>query len=71
MIEPGSADPDAASFVRALTTRQQAVLQAAVEVGCYDNPRAGTHEGGSSGTRTASPSSNCVLEAVRNFCSPS
>jgi len=29
---------------RALTTRQQEVLRAAVEVGYYENPRTGTHE---------------------------
>jgi hypothetical protein len=44
VVETGPYEPDMASFVRALTTRQQEVLQAAVEVGYYENPRTGTHE---------------------------
>ncbi|SFC52056.1 HTH DNA binding domain-containing protein [Halobiforma haloterrestris] len=44
VIETGSYDPNAASFLRTLTTRQQEVLQVAVEEGYYSNPREATHQ---------------------------
>jgi hypothetical protein len=44
VVETGSYDPDATSFMRTLTTRQQEVLQVAVEEGYYNNPREATHE---------------------------
>jgi hypothetical protein len=44
VIETGTYNPSVAPFVRALTTRQQEVLEAAVDVGYYSNPREATHE---------------------------
>jgi len=44
VIETGEHDPDVDTFLRGLTPRQQEVLQAAVEVGYYSEPRAATHE---------------------------
>lgn len=43
VIETGTYDPNAPSFTRMLTTRQQEVLEAAVEEGYYNNPREATH----------------------------
>ncbi|WP_436902911.1 helix-turn-helix domain-containing protein [Halovenus halobia] len=44
IVETGAYDPDAASFMRVLTTRQQEILQVATEAGYYSNPRRATHE---------------------------
>lgn len=44
VVETGAYDPDAPSFMRVLTTRQQEILQVAVEAGYYSNPRGATHE---------------------------
>lgn len=44
VIETGFYDPDATSFMRTLTTRQQEILQVAVDEGYYNNPREATHE---------------------------
>lgn len=44
VVETGSYDPDATTFMRSLTTRQQEVLQVAVEEGYYSNPREATHK---------------------------
>ena len=44
VIETGDYEPDKASFTRLLTTRQQEVLEAAVEVGYYNAPRQSTLE---------------------------
>ncbi len=44
IVGTGTYDPDTASFLRVLTTRQQEVLQAAVEEGYYNNPRETTHD---------------------------
>jgi hypothetical protein len=44
VVETGTYEPDTNSFMRALTTRQQEVLQAAVDVGYYNDPREATHE---------------------------
>ena len=44
VIETGEYEPDVDAFMRGLTPRQQEVLQAAVEVGYYSEPRGATHE---------------------------
>ncbi|NEU58805.1 helix-turn-helix domain-containing protein [Halorussus sp. MSC15.2] len=44
VVETGDYDPDEGSFARLLTTRQQEVLEAAVEEGYYNTPRESTHE---------------------------
>lgn len=44
VVETGAYDPNDTSFMRALTTRQQEVLEAAVEEGYYNNPREATHD---------------------------
>lgn len=44
VVETGSYDPNATSFMRTLTTRQQEILRVAVEEGYYSNPRKATHE---------------------------
>jgi hypothetical protein len=44
VVETGEYDPDTERFTRPLTTRQQEVLAAAVEVGYYRAPRRATHE---------------------------
>lgn len=44
VVETGEYDPDTDAFVRGLTTRQQEVLEAAVEVGYYSDPRSATQE---------------------------
>jgi hypothetical protein len=44
VIETGPYNPNAASLMRSLTTRQQEVLQTAVDEGYYNNPRGATHE---------------------------
>jgi predicted DNA binding protein len=44
VLETGEYHPDAGTFERALTTRQQEVLEAAVELGYYGVPREATHE---------------------------
>lgn len=44
VVETGTYDPDAASFMRGLTPRQQEVLEVAVDLGYYQEPRAATHE---------------------------
>jgi predicted DNA binding protein len=44
IIRTGEYDPDAQRFTRALTTRQEEVLEAAVDVGYYRAPREATHE---------------------------
>ncbi|WP_115863854.1 helix-turn-helix domain-containing protein [Halorussus litoreus] len=44
VVETGEYDPDVDAFMRCLTSRQQEVLQAAVEVGYYREPRSATHE---------------------------
>lgn len=44
VVETGQYDPDVADFARGLTPRQQEVLQAAVDVGYYSEPREATHE---------------------------
>lgn len=44
VVETGEYDPEQASFTRLLTARQREVLDAAVAVGYYDNPRTATHE---------------------------
>lgn len=42
VVETGEYDPDEASFTRLLTTRQQEVLETAVELGYYSVPREST-----------------------------
>lgn len=44
IVETGEYDPEADTFMRALTSRQKEVLQAAVEVGYYNEPREATHK---------------------------
>jgi hypothetical protein len=44
IMETGEYDPDAQSFTRPLTSRQEEVLRAAVDVGYYRAPREATHE---------------------------
>ncbi|SDE01597.1 helix-turn-helix domain-containing protein [Natrinema hispanicum] len=44
VMETGSYDPDVNKLLRVLTTRQQEVLEAAVEVGYYSTPREATHK---------------------------
>ncbi|WP_396613927.1 helix-turn-helix domain-containing protein (plasmid) [Haloferax sp. S1W] len=44
IVGTGTYDPDTASSLRVLTTRQQEILQAAVEEGYYNNPREATHD---------------------------
>jgi predicted DNA binding protein len=44
VVETGDYDPETAAVTRGLTTRQQEVLEAAVDVGYYRVPRQGTHE---------------------------
>jgi predicted DNA binding protein len=44
VVATGEYDPDAERFARALTTRQEEVLAAAVDVGYYRAPREATHE---------------------------
>lgn len=44
VVETGEYDPDVDAFMRGLTSRQQEVLQVAVEVGYYSEPRSATHE---------------------------
>jgi hypothetical protein len=44
VVETGTYDPDDTSFMRTLTTRQQEVLEVAVDEGYYTNPREATHE---------------------------
>ena len=44
VVETGTYDPDEASLTRLLTVRQQEVLEAAVEVGYYSEPRQATHD---------------------------
>lgn len=44
VVEMGTYDPETSDFMRALTTRQQEVLQAAVGEGYYSNPREATHD---------------------------
>ncbi|SNZ12613.1 HTH DNA binding domain-containing protein [Natronoarchaeum philippinense] len=44
VLETGEYDPDEASLARLLTTRQQEVLETAVEVGYYRTPREATLE---------------------------
>jgi hypothetical protein len=44
VVETGSYEPDRDSLVRVLTSRQQEVLRAAVDVGYYSNPRQASHE---------------------------
>ena len=43
IIENGDYQPDESSLTRQLTTRQQEVLEAAVDVGYYSTPRQATH----------------------------
>jgi predicted DNA binding protein len=42
VVETGSYDPDGSALLRVLTTRQQEVLEAAVETGYYGAPRRAT-----------------------------
>lgn len=44
VVETGAYDPGVDDFVRGLTTRQQEVLRAAVDVGYYDEPRSATQD---------------------------
>lgn len=44
VVETGEYEPNQNSITRLLTTRQQEVLEAAVEVGYYSTPRQSTHE---------------------------
>jgi len=44
VVDTGTYEPDHASFARLLTDRQREVLEAAVDVGYYDAPRAATLE---------------------------
>jgi hypothetical protein len=44
VIETGPYEPDTDAFLRPLTNRQQEVLEAAVAVGYYENPREATHD---------------------------
>lgn len=44
VLETGDYQPNPPTFSRVLTTRQQEVLQAAVDCGYYTNPRTATHE---------------------------
>lgn len=44
VVETGTYDPNDVPFMRTLTTRQQEVLEAAIEEGYYRNPREATHE---------------------------
>nr|WP_231587890.1 helix-turn-helix domain-containing protein [Halostagnicola sp. A56] len=43
IIEKGDYEPDESSLTRQLTTRQQEVLEAAVDIGYYSTPRQATH----------------------------
>lgn len=43
IVENGDYEPDESSLTRQLTTRQREVLEAAVDVGYYSNPRQATH----------------------------
>nr|WP_224448712.1 helix-turn-helix domain-containing protein [Haloprofundus salilacus] len=43
IIENGEYEPDESSLARRLTPRQQEVLEAAVDIGYYRNPRQATH----------------------------
>lgn len=44
IVKTGEYDPDLDKFVRELTSRQREVLEAAVQVGYYTEPRSATHE---------------------------
>ena len=44
VLETGRYEPKSESFLRMLTSRQQEVLQVAVELGYYSNPREADHE---------------------------
>nr|WP_236045036.1 helix-turn-helix domain-containing protein [Halomicroarcula nitratireducens] len=44
IVETGEYEPDTQQFTRSLTSRQEEVLAAAVEVGYYRAPREATHE---------------------------
>ena len=44
VVETGEYTPDTDQLARTLTTRQQEILSAAVELGYYREPREATHE---------------------------
>lgn len=44
VVETGTYSPNVDDFMRTLTTRQQEILQAAVDEGYYNNPREATHD---------------------------